>query len=83
MHSVLNVGAVSFQEPFPYHPHITLAQELAPEEHAAAFERCVREWREFAQPRAFQVDRMTFVQNTLDDRWLDLAGFPLASHVTS
>ena len=29
MHDALNVGAVAFDEPFPYHPHITLAQAVS------------------------------------------------------
>src|ERR1035437_5882723 len=28
MHAALNAGALEFEEPFPYHPHITLAQEI-------------------------------------------------------
>src|SRR5260370_25314353 len=28
MHTALNAGAVQFREPFPYHPHITLAQQI-------------------------------------------------------
>jgi 2'-5' RNA ligase len=81
MHVALNKGLVAFQEPFPYHPHITLAQDLAAGEQAGAFEMCQRQWREYAHPRSFTVDRLTFVQNTLDDQWIDLAGCALASPV--
>src|SRR5580704_15314205 len=28
VHQAMNAGSLEFQEPFPYHPHITLAQEL-------------------------------------------------------
>src|SRR5579872_1807511 len=30
MHRALNQGPLAFDEPFSYHPHITLAQELPP-----------------------------------------------------
>jgi len=83
MHGALNIGRVAFEEPFPYHPHITLAQELAPEDQAAAFELCKSRWCEFSGSRGFMVDQLTFVQNTLDDRWIDLAGCALASRVAS
>jgi len=82
IHSALNVDAVRYEEPFTYHPHITLAQELTPAEHASALELCEREWRKFSHSRTFSVDKLTFVQNTLDDRWIDLAGHALTSRVT-
>ena len=31
LHRSLNAGAVAFDEPFPYHPHATLAQGVTPE----------------------------------------------------
>src|SRR5947209_15990651 len=30
MHAAMNSGALAFAEPFVYHPHITLAQEIPP-----------------------------------------------------
>jgi 2'-5' RNA ligase len=83
MHARLNTGGLAYQEPFPYYPHLTLAQELPPPELAAAMELAAARWREFPHPRGFTVDRLTFVQNTLENRWTDLAAVDLASHVTS
>jgi hypothetical protein len=40
-------------------------------------------WREFPHSRGFTVDKLTFVQNTLQNRWTDLAAMDLASHVTT
>src|SRR5580692_4864485 len=31
IHEAMNAGSLEFQDPFPYHPHITLAQELSAE----------------------------------------------------
>ena len=28
MHRAMNTGPLGFKEPFPYHPHVTLAQEI-------------------------------------------------------
>jgi 2'-5' RNA ligase len=83
MHAALNTGRLACKEPFEYYPHLTLAQELAPQELAAAMELAAARWREFPYSRAFTVDRLTFVQNTLENRWTDLAAMDLASHVTS
>jgi len=80
MHAALNIGRLAWEEPFQYYPHLTLAQELAPQELAAAMELAAARWREFPHPRGFTVDQLTFVQNTLENRWTDLAAMDLASH---
>jgi len=81
MHSALNTGRVAFQEPYPYHPHVTIAQELAPEDvhNAAQFARW--RWSEFKHSRSAWIDRLTFVQNTLENYWTDLAMLNLGSPV--
>ena len=72
LHSSLNTGQLGFDEPFEYHPHVTLAQDLDPSQVQAVCERAAAMWREFSHPRSFVVDRLTFVQNTLENRWTDL-----------
>jgi 2'-5' RNA ligase len=81
MHDRLNVGPSAFSEPFDYHPHITLAQELDRSAVAAAFELATRRWNEFRGERHMLIDRLTFVQNTLENRWMDLASLDLVSRV--
>jgi len=83
MHAALNTGRLAYEEPFQYYPHLTLAQELAPQELAAAMELAAARWREFPHSRGFMVEKLTFVQNTLENRWTDLAAMDLASHVTT
>jgi 2'-5' RNA ligase len=82
MHTALNTGRVAFQEPYPYHPHVTIAQELAPEDvhNAAQFARW--RWSEFKHSRSAWIDRLTFVQNTIENCWTDLAMLNLGSPVT-
>ena len=82
MHTALNTGRLAWEEPFQYYPHLTLAQELPPQELAAAMELAAWRWREFPHPRRFTVEKLTFVQNTVENRWTDLAAVDLASHVT-
>ena len=71
IHAALNTGALAFEEPFPYHPHLTLAQELAPHELARAMDLAAARWREVPYSRRFTADKLTFVQNTLENRWTD------------
>jgi 2'-5' RNA ligase len=83
MHEVLNKGPLQFCEPFVYHPHVTLAQQLLPEqvENAAALAR--RRWRDWSHSRSFMVDQLMFVQNTQENRWKDLAGRDLSIRIAS
>jgi len=83
LHAALNIDCLHFEEPFQYHPHVTLAQELSRDQLAGAKELAKRRWHEFRDPRSFMVDKLTFVQNTLDDRWTDLNAWQLSSRVAS
>ncbi len=79
MHTAMNSRALECSEPYPYHPHVTLAQELPPGGVDAATEMAVRRWKEYRGSRQFRADRAVFVQNTVDDLWIDLAEYPLGS----
>jgi hypothetical protein len=74
MHDVLNTGPFFFEEPFSYHPHVTLAQGITPEELPALYATTLRRWNEAAPVNtSFLIDTLTFVQNTVENRWIDLA----------
>jgi len=77
VHQAMNAGWLEFEDPFPYHPHITLAQELSLDKVAATSELAHRLWREYAGPRAFLADHAAFVQNSLGNSWIDLAEYSL------
>lgn len=81
LHQALNKGRVGFAEPFTYHPHVTLAQDLEPGQVQASAELAAARWREFVHGHGFTVDRLTFVQNTLENRWTDLHGCLLSTRV--
>jgi 2'-5' RNA ligase len=83
MHDALNTGGVAFEEPFPYHPHITLAQDLPPESIDDVLERARQHWRQWPHPRNFVVEKLTFVQNTLGNQWFDLEEVSLSARVVS
>ena len=72
MYSQLNTGRLSYREPFPYHPHITLAQNLTPDQVDELSEVARTRWSEYKGPRGFRVEVITFVQNTRWHGWNDL-----------
>jgi 2'-5' RNA ligase len=73
MYGALNSGALAYKEPFPYHPHVTLAQGVPADQVDALHQTAARRWAEFAHARAFRAERVTFVESKDCVRWVDLA----------
>ncbi|MBC8164257.1 MAG: 2'-5' RNA ligase family protein [Bryobacteraceae bacterium] len=73
MHDTLNSGTFFFDEPHDYHPHITLAQGIDPVTVKEVYEMAVRRWNELAPRPPIMIENMTFVRNTTNNRWIDLA----------
>ena len=78
MYCALNHGAVEYQEQFPYHPHITLAQNLETRDVKQLADLAKRRWAEYREARAFQVHHLDFVKNLYGNKWTDLASIELA-----
>jgi 2'-5' RNA ligase len=68
---------LAFNEPFRYHPHVTLAQEIVPDRVTEMRERAERQWHEYRGPRRFHAERAIFVQSAPGNCWVDLAEYPL------
>jgi 2'-5' RNA ligase len=81
MHADLNTGPFSYDEPHEYRPHVTLAQGIAPEEVGRVYDLARQRWQESAPENSFCVDTLTFVQNTVQNRWLDLSEYELGRPV--
>jgi 2'-5' RNA ligase len=81
MHAALNRNGLAFDEPFPYHPHVTLAQEFDPADVGAVRAEAERRWRASSLPRVFRAESFMFVQNTANNHWIDLAEFRLGGPV--
>jgi len=79
MHAAMNADALQFEEPFPYHPHVTLAQDVPHEDVPAMSELASRRWAEYRGSRTFRAERAVFVQATQYNRWIDLAEYSLGS----
>ena len=83
IHDLLNTGVLAFDEPHKYQPHITLAQDLIPSQVPALLELAQRRWQEWQGPKRFEVEKLTFVQNTGQNKWMDLAGYSLQAHAAT
>ncbi len=77
MHDVLAVDGLEFAEPFAYHPHVTLAQELKPDEMDELVAVARARWAGFVLDKSFRVEKIAFVQNTRRNEWIDLAEYAL------
>ena len=77
MHERMNSQSLAFDEPFAYHPHITLAQEIAPDNVSEVAELARRRWRDYGGQRSFLAEHAVFVQSTKLNCWTDLAEYSL------
>jgi 2'-5' RNA ligase len=81
IYRTLNCGSLEFRESFPYHPHITVAQDLEPEEAAQMAGVARKRWSRYQGPRGFPVLALSFVQNVAPSVWTDVATFPLGQEI--
>ena len=77
LHQSLNTGAMEYDEPYDFHPHITLAQNLPHERVEETLELARQFWAEWKGKVVFAVEELSFVQNTEQNVWLDLTHFRL------
>ncbi len=73
----LDSGPLSFTQPYPFLPHITLAQETNGNRFQEVIESARRQWADYPHPRRFRIDRLTVVENTAAGDWVDLVEFRL------
>jgi 2'-5' RNA ligase len=81
LHRALNWGSWAHLEMFYYHPHVTAAQGLPPDQVPKATEVAVARWSVYEGPRVFSVERVTLVQNTVANEWRNLKEFELRTPV--
>lgn len=77
IYRALNQGPLAADEPFPYHPHVTLAQDLKPDQVQPLYQLARNRWAAFPHSRRIHAERACFVQSRADAAWLDLAEFRL------
>src|SRR5579864_1120505 len=77
VYRALNSGPLEFQEAFPYHPHVTLAQGLPHDQVTPLHALARKQWAAFRHSRRLRAERACFVQSKADCTWVDLAEFIL------
>lgn len=69
MHRNLSDGIFAYNEPFPFEPHITLAQEIPAERLQECLNHAHARWRAWSHDRSFPILNLTFVKNITPTRW--------------
>lgn len=77
MHDRLAKDLFAFRETYPFHPHITVAQEIPEESITDVFQKACARWESWAQGRTFRVEELVFVRNVNMRGWEDLSSHPL------
>jgi len=69
LHAVLAQGEFAYEEPYEFHPHVTLAQDF-PLPQSEDLVRSARSlWEEWRGDRSFMLDRVSFVQGADLSTW--------------
>ena len=77
LHDLLNRGALDYQEPWPYMPHLTIVKADTVDE-AQKVEAIARQrWRTYSDTRTLRIGSLTFVKGN-GERWVDLGKVPLS-----
>jgi 2'-5' RNA ligase len=79
LHRELNVADLRHAEPYPFVPHITIAQGLNDVATADAMASVSEAWAAYDGERSFRVETMCLVQQAAGHSWLNLAPIPLSS----
>lgn len=79
LHDALNHGCLEREEPYPFIPHVTVAQELDEAGAQAVLGEVSRAWSHYKGETSFRIELLSFVQQAPENRWVDLAPIPLGS----
>lgn len=81
LYGALNCGCLKYNENFPYHPHITIGQNIPLGDAAKLAPIAKERWTQYQGPRGFDVSVLSFVQHVAPFIWADLAALPLGMEV--
>lgn len=78
LHDHLNTGPLSFDEQWPYMPHLTIIKLSESDQAQAALETARQRWSKYAGSKQLLIDEVTFVRGGRDlFEWTDVAPIPL------
>jgi 2'-5' RNA ligase len=76
LHDLLNRGALDYQEPWPYMPHLTIVKADTVDEAEKVQGIARQRWKICTEGRVVRIASLTFVKGN-GERWVDLAQIPL------
>jgi 2'-5' RNA ligase len=68
----MNLGALCYQEPWPYMPHLTIIKADTNDEACEAIEVARQRWSGYSDTRKVRISKLSFVKGT-GERWVDVA----------
>lgn len=80
LHDGLNCDGLRSQEPYPYVPHVTIAQELDQETTENVRAEIQREWSRCPSGGLFRIESLVLVKKTQENHWENLATIALGDH---
>jgi len=83
LHRRLNTGALAFGEEWPYIPHLTIVKMSAEPAAQSAFQMARERWAQYRGSRRILLEKLTFVREDAQNRWLDLAPVRLGRQLVS
>lgn len=83
LHSKLNTETMACKEEWPYIPHLTIVKMSAEEPARGAFQIARERWVDYQGSRRILLERLTFVREDVENRWIDLAPIPLGGRLVS
>jgi 2'-5' RNA ligase len=79
LHRELNVADLRHFEPYPFVPHITIAQDLDDQATQEALIALSNAWQSYEGEESFRIETLCLVQQSERLRWRNLAPIPLSS----
>lgn len=73
LHDRLNTRLFQQDEPWPYMPHLTIVKMASEEQAQAARAQATERWSAYRGSKRILVEQLTFVRESTEGRWLDLA----------
>lgn len=83
LHDQLNKQTLAFAEEWPYIPHLTIVKMVTEQAAEQALGIARERWRQYSGSRRILLDRLTFVREDAQNRWVDLAPIPLGGSLVS
>ena len=78
LHDLLNRGALDYQEPWPYMPHLTIVKTDTIAEALKIEDIARQRWNAYTNTRTVRIAKLTFVKGN-GERWVDLSAAPLGT----